>query len=128
MIVLDTTGGTDKQYQCPESHPEYVAWEVWPGTKGMCDCLEREGNRDYYLNKLCSRKSEHRAYEQTWGSLKEIEIGSNTNAQEDENCFNVAGTPPQIMNRFDGLVICGKRGGYSFKDMIRPTVLINGKN
>ena len=32
------------------------------------------------------------------------------------------------MNRFDGLVICGKRGGYSFVDMIRPIALINGKN
>ena len=57
-----------------------------------------------------------------------MQMGSETNAQENENCFNVAGTPPQIMNRFDGLVICGKRGGYSFENMVRPTNIINGKH
>ena len=29
------------------------------------------------------------------------------------------------MNRFNGLVICGKRGGSSFKDMVRPTVVLD---
>ena len=93
----------------------------------MCDCLERAGNRDYFLNKLCSRKSDNRAFSQTWGSLKEVGITANNNAQESEDCFNVAASPPQIINRFDGLVICGKRGGYTFENMVRPKDIFNGK-
>lgn len=95
----------------------------------MCDCLERPGDRDYFLNKLCARKNNaDHSFESTWGSLKEVTITSSSNAQTSEECFNVAGTPPQIMNRFDGLVICGKRGGYSFENMVRPTNVINGKH
>ena len=34
---------------CPASHPEELIFEVWPGITGMCDCLERAGDRDYFL-------------------------------------------------------------------------------
>ena len=27
---------------CPETHPDDLIYEVWLGTRGMCDCLERE--------------------------------------------------------------------------------------
>ena len=43
---------------CPESHPEDIIHEVWLGTRGLCDCLEREEidgftSREYILDTMC---------------------------------------------------------------------------
>jgi len=40
---------------CPYSHPEDVIFEIWLGTKGMCDCLERAADRLYELDTMCKR-------------------------------------------------------------------------
>ena len=31
--------------ECPIDHPIEVMYDIWQGTRGMCDCLEREGDR-----------------------------------------------------------------------------------
>lgn len=38
---------------CPSTHPEDLIWDMWPGSVGFCDCLEREKDRQYYLNQKC---------------------------------------------------------------------------
>ena len=35
---------------CPETHPDDLIYELWLGTRGLCDCLERDGDRDYSLD------------------------------------------------------------------------------
>ena len=37
---------------CPSSHPEDLAYDMWPGTVGHCDCLQERQpgmERDYHL-------------------------------------------------------------------------------
>ena len=38
---------------CPETHPDDLIYEVWLGTRGLCDCLERAGDRIVHLEGLC---------------------------------------------------------------------------
>ena len=33
---------------CPSDYPEDVMYDIWKGTRGMCDCLERPGDRQVY--------------------------------------------------------------------------------
>ena len=47
----DTLVNTD----CPSTHPDEVFYEVWPGTRQMCDCLERDGDREYYFDIICQK-------------------------------------------------------------------------
>ena len=41
--------------QCPLDHPEDLVYDIWPGTCGHCDCLRREGDRNWTLDKECDR-------------------------------------------------------------------------
>ena len=36
-IVLDAE---ENILGCPDSHPDELIFELWPGTTGMCDCLQ----------------------------------------------------------------------------------------
>ena len=40
---------------CPEEFPEDAIYEIWSGIRGMCDCLQREGDRIYVLNGDCTK-------------------------------------------------------------------------
>ena len=33
------------EHSCPSTHPEDLIWDLWPGTVGFYDCLERENDR-----------------------------------------------------------------------------------
>ena len=32
----------DADYSCPEDFPDEVIYNLWPGTRMMCDCIERD--------------------------------------------------------------------------------------
>ena len=53
VTIIDAT---ENPQGCPDSHPEELIYEVWPGITGMCDCLEREEDRDTFLYIKCERE------------------------------------------------------------------------
>ena len=39
---------------CPKNYTDELIYDIWPGTRAMCDCLQRsEGGRDYYRDSIC---------------------------------------------------------------------------
>ena len=50
-----TDRGSQKVGGCPVEYPEDIMYDIWPGTRGMCDCLEREGDRRADMNEMCLR-------------------------------------------------------------------------
>ena len=42
-----------EETQCPDTHPDLVAYDVWYGTNMYCDCIEKDGTVHY------DRKCEH---------------------------------------------------------------------
>ena len=89
--------------ECPDSHPEDLVYDMWPGTRGHCDCLQSEMLRSYYLDMYCDRDSESGIH------------GS-------EDCHERHGLAPIIQNKFRGLRYCGRRSAMSFKEMQRPVI------
>ena len=41
-------------YSCPSGYDE-VLYDIWPGTRGHCDCLQRERERNIIMDRLCHR-------------------------------------------------------------------------
>ena len=110
---------------CPASHPDELVYEMWQGISGMCDCLEREGDRRYFLGIWCERESgktdgEHRKV--SWDWIKEDPNSSHDNEgpHASEDCFDIPSKNPIVQNIIKGARYCGKRGGVAFKDAIRP--------
>lgn len=57
VIVIKATDASSSgnRQRCPESHPDDLIFDVWPGTTHMCDCLERESSRIYELDIFCDK-------------------------------------------------------------------------
>ena len=56
LVLTDDQAGSDtNENSCPESHPDDLFYEIWMGTRAMCDCLERSKDRKYDLDTLCIR-------------------------------------------------------------------------
>ena len=53
IIVVDQERGSFAV--CPSTHPNELLLNVWPGTRHICDCLERNGagGRVVYPNMEC---------------------------------------------------------------------------
>ena len=85
---------------CPSEFPDEVIYEIFPGTRQACDCLEREGDRTILMDEICYVDDE----------TYEIE----------EGCDNVHSIAPQIMNSINGLKYCGVRNEVSLMSMVRP--------
>ena len=102
MPFVDVTvvDASENPTGCPASHPEELIFEVWPGTTGMCDCLERQEDRDYFLYIKCIRGEDA--------------------PHNSPDCFDIPGKQAVIQNVVKGARYCGKRGGVAFKDAIRP--------
>ena len=66
----------------------------------MCDCLERESDRIYKLDRECSTG----------------EYGSDNSS----DCVFESGRNPIVQNIVKGARYCGRRGGKSFAEAIRP--------
>ena len=88
IVVVDASGWVS---DCPASHPEDVIYQIWPGTRYMCDCLERKQKREYYLDIVCDKKGKHPEH-------------------NSPDCFDVPGHSPIVQNRINEVKICGKRG------------------
>ena len=67
----------------------------------MCDCLEREEDRDYFLGIECIRGDENAPH-------------------NSPDCLDLPGKNPIILNIVKGARYCGKRSGVAFKDAVRP--------
>ena len=90
---------------CPAEYPEDVVYEVWLGTRGFCECLQRDDNRDYYLNTKC-KKGKNEPHKSIF-------------------CNNVGGLAPIVQNRIQGVRYCGRRGSTSLEESVRPTRVAN---
>jgi hypothetical protein len=44
----------DTDQECPDSHPEDFIYDIWPGTRHACDCLERFGDKRSFPDHMCS--------------------------------------------------------------------------
>lgn len=85
---------------CPPDFPDDMIYDIWPGSKGHCDCLQRSDDRAYFLNRMCDK--------------------SKNGDSKSEDCYDRAGLAPIVMNRILGVRYCGKRGSESLTDMQRP--------
>ena len=97
IIVIDAK---ENYGGCPNSHPEELIYEVWPGITGMCDCLEREEDRNYFLYIECQRGDDA--------------------PHNSEDCLDLRGRNAIVQNVLNGARYCGKRGGVAFKDAVKP--------
>ena len=79
---------------------EELAYDIWPGTRGHCDCLQRAGQRDWSMDKGCSRGKQ--------------------GTQKSPDCHDRHGLAPIVQNRIKNALICGKRSTKSFNEMVRP--------
>ena len=55
IIVVDIDSASDSSQGCPETHPEDVVYDIWPGTVQVCDCLEDEYKRQLYRDITCEK-------------------------------------------------------------------------
>ena len=79
-----------------------VVFDHWYGTRAMCDCLERAGDREYYLDMTCQR-------------------GKNA-PHNSEDCIDVAGAAPIVIDKFNGVRVCGLRADYNYRNIQRPVL------
>ena len=86
---------------CPAEHPEDLTFDIWLGTRGMCDFLERPGERTVRFNKKCAKQRE-------------------SSSDASEHCYDVVAIAPIIFNTFKGVRYCGRQSELAFKDMERP--------
>lgn len=84
---------------CPATHPEDLVWDMWPGSVGHCDCLQREEDRSIHLNMKCDR-----------GEDNTDSDGGSEGEHSSEDCHDRHGLAPIIQNRFGGFRYCGRRG------------------
>lgn len=87
--------------KCPSTHPDEVIYEMWLGTKYVCDCLEQEKDRRYESS-TCEGD----------GARK---IDAEDKPQDD--CYHVKGLPPVIQSKIRGVRYCGSRSKLSFREM-----------
>ena len=48
---------------CPPEYPEDLIYDIWPGSRGYCDCLQREGDRNWNLDEECDKGKGHSEYD-----------------------------------------------------------------
>ena len=53
IVVVDIDSNNPDNTECPLTHPHDVIYSIWPGTRHMCDCLERADDRQYFLDIIC---------------------------------------------------------------------------
>ena len=62
IVVVDIDTNSPGNTECPATHPHDVIYSVWPGTRHMCDCLERVDDRQYFLDITCRKKNMYKKY------------------------------------------------------------------
>ena len=90
---------------CPDSHPDEIIFEVWPGTQNFCECLGSQESADVKVPKYTL---------------------TNSAKCPQAQCNMIEGRHPIVQNIVNGAIYCGKRGGASFSETVRPE-LSNGE-
>jgi hypothetical protein len=132
---------------CPDSHPEEVINDVWLGQHFACDYLgKRQGydlsyksrsfkfgkdyaNKEmtsfYYLvGERCTYGKKGRYW---WDSSSYNSWLTTANVPRFEyNGGQIQAWPPMALNKLNGSKLCGKRGGTTFVDAVRPVGKVNG--
>ena len=103
---------------CPFEYPEEFMYNIWQGTRGMCDCLEREGDRNFYVDLQCERDSKDG---NSGGGDKE-------GAHASEDCKDVHGRAPIVQNIVNGVRFCGKLAKRSLSEAVRPVPTKDSKD
>ena len=88
------------QNYCPKTHPHEVAYEFFPGTPFYCKRYGDETDDGYDFKAVCPT---HKGKTQ----------GVNNEAY-----------PPIVNAQFNGVRICGKRGGLPFMNAVRNQDLV----
>ena len=83
---------------CPPDHPHEVIYDLFMGTRGFCDCIDRDYT--YFLDRRCNK-------------------GKN-GSEKSSLCYGAGGMPPIVQSNIKGIKICGKRGGRNFRNAVRP--------
>ena len=84
----------------PPGHPDGFIYNLFMGTKGFCDCIDRD--HTYFLDRRCKK-------------------GKN-GSQKSSLCYIVPGMPPIVQSNIKGIKICGKRRGRNFRNAVRPDI------
>lgn len=83
---------------------EDLVYDLWPGTRVHCDCLEREGDRSYFLDIKCDKTRD--------------ETNNDVSGEhKSDDCHDRHGLAPIVQNRFRGIRYCGKRSPVSFLEL-----------
>ena len=101
---IDAIVTTSNLVNCPDSHPEDLIWDQWPGSYIHCDCLESPNRRYYKLHQQCDREQSE----------------DYQGPDDSPLCYDVGPFDPVLQNRFNGVRYCGVRSDISFKQMVRP--------
>lgn len=59
---------------CPEDFPDDVIYDIWPGTRQRCDCLEWKDRSNVFLDTICDKEGDP--------------------AHRNDACYDVAADPP----------------------------------
>ena len=88
---------TRETSSCPAEYPEDVLYDIWLGTRKTCSCLEREKERSIGFDRVCEK--------------------SDDGEDESQDCHDIGGIAPIVLNTFNGVRYCGKQGELGFKDL-----------
>lgn len=85
--------------------PEDVVYDIWPGSRIACDCLER--------------------IDSTIAYDRECERGKSGKERSDD-CKHAFALAPMVLNVINGVRFCGKLGQYALNEAIRPIKVVGG--
>ena len=83
---------------CPSDYPSEVIYDLFMGTRGFCDCIDRD--YQFFLDRQCNK-------------------GKN-GSEKSALCYAAPGMPPIVQSNIKGIKVCGKRAGRNFRNAVRP--------
>lgn len=101
ITVVDVAYGGSA---CPSDYPDIVMERVYYGSQSACDC---RGIQIFGLR-----------------GMDELNVGENCNQKQlDKGCKQILPIMPFRMHKFNGKMICGRKGGEPFMTATRPNPL-----
>ena len=95
----------DADQECPMSHPADFIYDIWPGTRHACDCLERFNNPLSYPDRMCSCNKE-RCYDKRHDKKPMWRYDGRFAYK---NCFEVPAVAPILQNIIKGTKFCASQ-------------------
>lgn len=75
---------------CPADYPEELLYDIWLGTRVVCDCLERLEDPTIALDIECESSKK------------------NGGGGKSDGCFDQGGIAPIVLSAFNGVRYCGR--------------------